>query len=87
LIVTIEGLSILHMNYGQPERAARLIGWVDVMREQLGDPRPRLEQNSLARDLALIRMKLGEAELARLQAEGQAMNVEEAVALALVSPL
>jgi predicted ATPase/DNA-binding XRE family transcriptional regulator len=46
LTVTIEGLSILHMNYGQPERAARLIGWVDAMRQKAGDLRPPLEQNT-----------------------------------------
>lgn len=83
LTVTIEGFSILHMNYGEPERAARLIGWVDAMRKQSGDLRPPLEQNSLERDLALIRAKLGEGRLARLREEGQAMTVEQAVALAL----
>jgi predicted ATPase len=83
LTVTIEGLSILHMNYGQPNRAARLIGWVDAMREKSGNPRPRLERSSIERDQAIIRTKLGEAELARLQEEGQAMTLEQAIALAL----
>ena len=83
LTVTIEGLSILHMNYGHPERAARLIGWSDAMREQTGELRPRLEQNSLDRDLALLRAKLGKEKLARLQKEGHALTVEQAVALVL----
>jgi tetratricopeptide (TPR) repeat protein len=83
LTVTIEGLSILEMNYGQPERAARLIGWVDAMRAQTGDLRPRLEQNSLERDLAIIRAKLSAEEFARLSEAGRAMTVEQAIALAL----
>jgi non-specific serine/threonine protein kinase len=83
LTVTIEGLSILHMNYGQPERAARLIGWVEAMREQNGDIRPRLEQNSLERDLAILQAKLAKAQLTRLLEEGRAMTVEQAVTLAL----
>ena len=83
LTVTIEGLSILHMNYGQPERAARLIGWVDAMRQKTGGLRPPLEETSLERDLALIRAKLEPAEFARFAEEGRAMTVEQAIALAL----
>lgn len=81
--VTIEGIAILHMNFGQPERAARLIGWVDAMREKVGNPRPQIEQESLERDLAIVHTKLDQARFAELSKEGRAMTIEQAVVLAM----
>ena len=83
LIHNIEGLASLYVNQGQPERATRLFAWSDAMRAQIGNQRPPVEQNSVEGDLAIIHSKLDEAEFAKLSAEGQAMTVEQTIALAL----
>jgi tetratricopeptide (TPR) repeat protein len=83
LVFAIEGLASLYVNQNQPERAARLFAWADVIREKIGDHRPPVEQNSIERDVTVIHSKLNDSAFARLSAEGQAMTVDEAVALAL----
>ena len=83
LVFAIEGLASLNVNQGQLERAARLFAWASAMRDQIGDYRPPIEQTSVERDLAVIHSKLDDNEFTRLSAEGQAMTVEQAIALAL----
>ena len=83
LIYAIEGQASLHVNQNQPERAARLFGWSDRMREQTGNPRRPVEQASVERDLTVIHSKIDDTEFTRLSAEGRTMTVEQAIALAL----
>ncbi len=83
MIYAIEGFASLYVDQEQPERAARLFAWADAMREKIGDHRPPVEQPSVERDLAVIHAKLDDPNFAKLSTEGQAMTVEEAVALAL----
>jgi predicted ATPase/class 3 adenylate cyclase len=83
LVFAIEGLASLSNHQGQAERAAQLFAWADAMREKIGDHRPPVEQASVERDLAVIHSKMNDTDFARFSAEGQAMTVEEAVALAL----
>ena len=82
-VYTIEGLASLNVNQGQPERAARLFAWADAMRENIGDQRPPVEQESVEGDLAVIHSKLNNTDVERLSVEGKAMTVDEAIALAL----
>jgi predicted ATPase/class 3 adenylate cyclase len=83
LVFAIEGLASLNVNQGQSERAVRLFAWTDAMREKIGDHRPPVEQASVEKDLAVIHSKVDDTEFTRLSAEGQAMTVEQAIALAL----
>jgi predicted ATPase/class 3 adenylate cyclase len=83
LVFAVEGIASLYVNQNQPERAARLFAWVDVMRDKIGDHRPPVEQTSVDRDLAVIHSKLTDSDFANLSAEGQTMAVEEAIKLAL----
>lgn len=83
LVYAIEGIASLHVSQNQPERAARLFAWADVMRVQIGDHRPPVEQTSVEKDLAILRTNLGEMELSKLAAEGSTMTMEQAVTLAL----
>ncbi len=53
------------------------------MREQIGDPRPPVEQASVEKDLAIIRSQLDPADLARLSTLGRALSLEQAIPLAL----
>jgi predicted ATPase/DNA-binding XRE family transcriptional regulator len=67
----------------KPETAAKLIGWSDAIREEIGDPRPRLEQADLDRDIVKIKRKIGNAAWKEIYLAGRALTVEEAAALAL----
>src|SRR6185503_9330442 len=58
LVFAVEGIASLHVNQGQAERAAQLFAWTDAMRDQIGDHRPPIEQNSVERDLAIIHSKI-----------------------------
>lgn len=83
LVYTVEGLASLNVNQDQLERAAQLFAWADAMREKIGDHRPPVEQNSVERDLAVIHSKLDDDEYAKLYIEGQALTMDQAIALAL----
>jgi predicted ATPase/transcriptional regulator with XRE-family HTH domain len=66
----------------EPERGATLWGASEALRERIGcriAPASRLNRE---RTVALLREQLGEAEFARLTAEGAQMDVDEAVAFA-----
>jgi tetratricopeptide (TPR) repeat protein len=83
LVFAMEGLASLYVKQGGAERSVRLFAWTDSMRRRMTDPRPPIEQDSIDRDLAVIRSTLSDAEIARLTAEGQGLTLEEALALAL----
>ena len=83
LVFAVEGIASLYVNQNQPERAAHLFAWADVMRDKIGDHRPPVEQASVERDLAIIHSNLTDSAFASLSTEGQMMTVEEAVKLAL----
>jgi hypothetical protein len=83
LVFAIEGLASLHVTQNKPERAIQLFAWTDAMRDKMGDRRPPVEQNSVERDLAVIRSKLSDETFTSLYAEGQAMTTEQAINLAL----
>jgi DNA-binding CsgD family transcriptional regulator len=83
LVFAVEGVASLNVNQGQLGRAARLFAWTDAMREQIGDQRPPVEQNSVDKDLAIIHAQLNNAEFAKVAEEGRAMTMEQAIAIAL----
>ena len=83
LVFAVEGIASLYVNEDQPERAAQLFAWADAMRDQIGDQRPLVEQDSVEKDLAVIHSKIDDIEFTRLSAEGRTMTVEQAITLAL----
>jgi tetratricopeptide (TPR) repeat protein len=83
LVFAVEGVASLFTNQNQPERAARLFAWADAMRNQLGDHRPPVEQNSVDKDLAVIHSKLDDAAFEQAYNTGHGMTTEQAIALAL----
>jgi predicted ATPase/class 3 adenylate cyclase len=83
LVFAVEGLASLHVTQNKHERAAQLFAWADAMREQVGDHRPPLEQNSIERDLAVIHSTLKDEEYSKLYVEGQALTMDQAIAIAL----
>ncbi len=79
----LEGLVSLAVVENQPERAARLLGWADAIRETIGDSRPAVEQTAVDGDVAAIRAHLDGATFAAAYAAGRSMTTEQAIAYAL----
>ncbi len=68
---------------GQPLRAARLGGAGEALREALGMPLAPAERSDYDWAVGAMRAALGEEAFAAAWAEGRALPLEEAVALAL----
>jgi tetratricopeptide (TPR) repeat protein len=83
VVYTLEGFASLHLNQGQPERASRLIGWTDFMRNKIGSHRPPIEQADIDKWIEACLAQLGEVAFSDTYEEGKKMSVEEAVEYAL----
>jgi tetratricopeptide (TPR) repeat protein len=83
VMFTLEGMGGLSVAVGKPEVAARLIGWADMVRHKISDPRPPLEQADVDKIIAACLAKLGEVAFSDAYDEGQQLTMDEAVALAL----
>ena len=83
LVFAMDRMASLNVVINNPELAARLIGWSDAIREDIGDRRPRLEQADLDRDTDSSRAKLGSLAFDVAYGSGRMMTLDEAVALAL----
>jgi hypothetical protein len=84
--VIIDGLEIvayLALGVGRADRAARLQGAAETLRETIGLPLSPSERLFYDDDVAAVRAALGEAALAAAWSEGKAMAVEQAIAYAL----
>ncbi len=68
---------------GRAERAARLLGAAEALREVASTPLPPYRRADYGRDIAAARAQLDEAAFAAAWAEGRAMMMEQAVAYAL----
>jgi non-specific serine/threonine protein kinase len=66
-----------------PRRAVRLVAAADALRERAGAPVPAAEHDSYTELLARARLRQRDADFATAWAEGRAMSMDEAVALAL----
>jgi predicted ATPase/transcriptional regulator with XRE-family HTH domain len=83
LAFALDKMASLYVLTDKPEVAARLIGWSDATRKEMGDIRPRIEQADLDRDVAAIIAKIGAASYKLAYDAGQEMTLEEAVRFAL----
>jgi hypothetical protein len=83
LAFTLEKIASLHVVIEKSEYAASLIGWSDATRAKIGNPRPRIEQADVDRDIAAIVAKIGSPAFEEAYDAGQSMTLDEAVALAL----
>src|SRR5205823_7593169 len=74
---------------GQPDRAARLFGAADALREAVGAPLSPASRPEYERNLDAARSFINEAAFTEGLAQGRAMSLEEALALAAeeVAPL
>ena len=82
LAFAVDRMASLYVTIDQPDVAACLIGWLDVTRTEIGDPRPRIEQADVDRSIALIRAKIGANAYEAAYNTGQALPLADAVAFA-----
>jgi predicted ATPase/DNA-binding XRE family transcriptional regulator len=83
LAFTLEKLAHFYSLSNQPDRAARLIGWVEGVREKIGDMRASTEQAEVERDVAACQSRLGKLRYKDAYDRGLGMTLEDAVTLAL----
>jgi hypothetical protein len=69
--------------YGQVERAARLFGAAEELREAGGAPLPSAGRANYERDVAAVRAALSEVDFTISWAEGRGMTMDQAVEYAL----
>ncbi len=79
----LDGFAGIAVGLGQPQRALRLAGASEALRESAGILLPPVWQAWVERLLEPARNTLDEEECAAAWAEGRAMNLERAVAFAL----
>jgi tetratricopeptide (TPR) repeat protein len=79
----LEGLGEVYAAKGQAERAARLLGASESVREATNSPMSLADRPNYDRSVVTARDLLGEEAFARLWAEGRALTLEEAIALAM----
>jgi predicted ATPase/class 3 adenylate cyclase len=83
----IEAFAALLVVKGEPERAARLYGGAEALREEAGIPLAPSERPRYEREVAAARAKLDEERFKAAWAEGRKMTLEEAIAYALETGL
>lgn len=79
----LEGLAHVALMRRQPDRAARLFGAAEALREAISAPRWPIDRAEYERGVANVRASLGEEAFAAAWAGGQSLAIEEAVELAL----
>jgi predicted ATPase/DNA-binding XRE family transcriptional regulator len=85
VVFTLEGMSNLYIAVGKAKIAARLIGWTDATRREIGDTRPRLEQVDIEKVIAACIAKMGKEEFSNVYEDGKKLTLDQAVAFALES--
>jgi hypothetical protein len=83
LVRDLEGLTAIAVAQAQFERAARLFGALDGLREATGQPRPPAERVAYERSVSAARSAIGERAFEAAWAEGKAMELEQAISYAL----
>jgi predicted ATPase/class 3 adenylate cyclase/uncharacterized protein HemY len=79
----LEGLAALAVAQAHSERAARLFGAAEGLREATGAPLPPADRAEHDRPVAAVRTALGEEAFASAWAEGRAMSLEAVIQYAL----
>ncbi len=71
---------------GQPQRAAQLVGALDILSDSWGLTLQPEDQSIYDRHVASVRGQLGDEAFETLRSEGQAMTLEQAIEYALETP-
>lgn len=79
----LECFAFLAKAHEEPERALRLLGAAEILRERINIHMQPLERKEYDRHVADLRAMIAEDEFRTLWAEGRSMSMDEAVAFAL----
>jgi len=79
----LECFAFIAKIHEQPERAAKLFGAAEMIREVINIPMNSMEQVEYDREVEELRTGMNEAEFKKLWAEGRSMTMEQAVEFAL----
>jgi len=79
----LEALAAVAEEQGQVERAARLFGAAEALREEVGAPLPPADRARYERYVAAVRAGLDEETFESTWAQGREMPLEQAMAYAL----
>jgi predicted ATPase/DNA-binding SARP family transcriptional activator len=79
----LRSLSGTMLAAAEPQRAARLGGAAEALRENIGAPLPRLDREEHDHQIGKMRLQLGNDAFTMMWAEGRALPWEKAVAYAL----
>ena len=79
----LEHFALIAIAMGDPEHGARLFGAAAAERARIGGSQPDNDRAINERYIAQAQVALGEAAFSRLWAEGEALSLPDAVALAL----
>lgn len=82
LTFAVDKMASLFAATDKPEAAARLIGWSDATRKDIGDPRPRIEQADVDRDIVSIKARIGTDAYEIAYNSGRGLPLDDAVAIA-----
>lgn len=85
LVKCVEGLAGIAVAHGQMERAVRLFGASEAVREKLGTPLPASYRANYERTIAALSAQVDKAQMEKWWAEGRAMTFERAIEFALVN--
>jgi predicted ATPase/DNA-binding SARP family transcriptional activator len=83
IAMNLEGLAAVAVAEAQSERAVRLFGAAEGLREAIGAPLPPADRAEHNRSVAAARTALGEEAFAAAWAEGRALSLEAAISYAL----
>ena len=78
-----ESFAFIAVAQAQPERAARLLGAAEALREVVGTPMLEDERVEYDRQVAALRAALDPARLDEAWAAGNALDMDQAIADAL----
>jgi len=79
----LECFGFLAIHEEEPQRAVKLIGAAEAVRERIQSPMAEYEQAEYGTEVAQLRSMLLEAEFHALWTEGRSMDIEQAIELAL----
>jgi len=79
----LESLAFIAKAKEQTERAARLFGAAEVLREKIGIDMTPQERQEYKKEVAALKANMDEKEFTSLWAEGRSMTMEQAIELAV----
>ena len=82
----LSGLAAVAAAQAQPERAARLFGAAEALREAMGSQLLPLDYGGYPHHLGATRAQLGEETFGAAWGTGQAMTLQQAVDYAIAEP-